>query len=486
MNKSNFLKLIIIFALIPFLLGFSFCFAQERDSQEETDQPKRLRILYQGQLTDSEGNPIEDGRYNMRFEIYDDDTQGEVLWKGEYAFYNAISVEEGQFKVILGRENPIELDLNQAPFWLVITIGSFGDEGKIQWREELQPRKKITTLSELLGEEELTQADWENISQVIEEKLGDQTDIVLLFDINQLENLEKEASSGSSSKIYSAFQNLLNFISDKISEIGEKLNLILDKLKNIISTLAEIKYKIDALYNALIVNKGLAPEGEVDFGGENEQVSGTGIIKAGQKTAEIEDNSIQENSLIFVAFADSPDGLWQISKNSSEKYFELTLEEPAPEDLRFEYWIVNKERKQFDQEQEPSCDAEHCWSCTGWEPANSTVSCGEEFTQTRTCTDSNGCGIEEGKPIEEQQVVGTNEESCGTTLCNPDGTLHLAGQCQNSCVEGSCQSCTPTCNCADGFSDCNGDSTGTDADGCETQGICSATPTASTSTTQSE
>lgn len=374
MNKSNFSKLIVIFALIPFLLGFGFCFAEATDTtdttdtQPETEQPKTLRILYQGQLTDSEGNPIEDGRYNMRFEIYDAKEQGNVLWSGEYTFYNAISLQEGQFKVILGRENPIELDLNQAPFWLAITIGSFTDENEIQWGEQLQPRKKITTLSELLGEKELTQEDWENLSELIEEKLKNQSDIVLLFDITQLENLEKGEDTDFSSEIYNTFRNLINFISEKILEIGEKLNIILDKLKDIISVLSEISYKVNALYNALIVEKGLAPEGEIDFGAEtelenreSEQVSGAGIIEAGQRTVEIEDNLIQENSLIFIAFIDQPVALWQISKDPSEKSFTITLEEPTFEDLRFEYWILNKEgEEEFEQPEqgEESTDSE--------------------------------------------------------------------------------------------------------------------------------
>jgi hypothetical protein len=55
---------------------------------------------------------------------------------------------------------------------------------------------------------------------------------------------------------------------------------------------------------------------------------------------------------------------------------------------------------------------------------------------------------------------------CGETSCNT--SLNLTGSCQNSCSEGSCQVCTPSCVCADGFSDCDGDM----SNGCEISGEC--------------
>jgi len=59
---------------------------------------------------------------------------------------------------------------------------------------------------------------------------------------------------------------------------------------------------------------------------------------------------------------------------------------------------------------------------------------------------------------------------CGITSCDPDGTLHLVGECQNPCLgTDGCGTCTPSCTCAEGWLDCNGDGTGSDADGCEFQ-----------------
>jgi len=264
-------KLLITIFLTIILLISGFCFVKIVNAQEGPETVSNLRILYQGQLFDSAGNPLEDGRYNIRFVIYDEETQGNVLWQEEYTFYNALSVNEGQFKIILGRENPIELDLSQAPFWLGISIGILTEENGIEWGEEIQPRKKITTLSEILGVEELTPEQWENLSQLIKEKLGEETDIVLLFDVAQLESLGTEQGTDFSSSIISFFQNFINFISDKISEIGEKINQILAKIDNIIDTLAnivdtltELKHKIDVLYEVLIIQQGLEPAPQVD------------------------------------------------------------------------------------------------------------------------------------------------------------------------------------------------------------------------------
>jgi len=44
------------------------------------------------------------------------------------------------------------------------------------------------------------------------------------------------------------------------------------------------------------------------------------------------------------------------------------------------------------------------WQCTDWQPLPETTACGQTLTQTRTCTDSNNCGTDEGKPSESQEA----------------------------------------------------------------------------------
>jgi hypothetical protein len=125
-------------------------------------------------------------------------------------------------------------------------------------------------------------------------------------------------------------------------------------------------------------------------------------------------------------------------------------------------WIENGEWKKVKGECEPK--AVVCtpnWSCSQWQPAPEKIACGQTFTQTRVCNDLNECDTQEGKPIEEQKVIGTNNKACGITSC--DTNLNLVGECQNICLEGICQTCIPTCTCAEGFLDCDNDMT----NGCE-------------------
>ena len=58
---------------------------------------------------------------------------------------------------------------------------------------------------------------------------------------------------------------------------------------------------------------------------------------------------------------------------------------------------------------------------------------------------------------------------CGAISCDPDSALNLTGEdCQNTCIEGICQFCVPTCICIEGWNDCDDDLT----NGCETADSC--------------
>ena len=354
MNYKNFLKLTINLLLIISLLGAGFCFPRLVKAQEELSN---LRILYQGNLSDSEGNPVEDGRYNIRFRIYDVQEEGDILWLEEYTFYNAIFVKDGQFKIILGRTDSIHLNLDQPSFWLGITIGNSTDEGEITWNEEMKPRKRIITLSELLKEEGLsqleedglTEEEWEIIFQLIEEKLKTQPDLVILFNIEQLKETGTEIVGDFGSKLFDVLKNLINFISEKLSEIGEKIDNVLTKLEDMSSILADMKQKIDVLYDVLVVDKGLAP---VEIETEQMEDSSEGInyskqkierliFREGETSARISNQLIEKESLIFVSFLDEPTSSWWISEKIPGYSFTISLKEPASQDLRFDYWILD-------------------------------------------------------------------------------------------------------------------------------------------------
>ena len=87
----------------------------------------------------------------------------------------------------------------------------------------------------------------------------------------------------------------------------------------------------------------------------------------------------------------------------------------------------------------------------------------------------NNAGIISSNPA--APTEGTRDEEkidedcdCGIAAC--DASKNLTGECQNTCIDGICQTCIPICICIDGFVDCDGDGSGTDVNGCETQGQC--------------
>jgi len=311
-----------------------------------------LRIFYQGSLTDSQGNPVEDGRYNMRFSIYDAQEGGNILWQEEYTFWDAVFVKEGKFQVILGRKNPIDLDFEQGPYWLGVAVGEETETGQITWNIGIEPRKKIVTLSHIIEQEELSQKEVEDISQLVEEKLGKQPNLVIVFNLEDIERI-KEKSTTSGGFSIRVFQDLLSFLGekiswivDKLSEIGEKINQILTKLEGIKSMVVEMARKIDVLYNVLIVDKGLAPK-ETHFSSPEQEAHYTHkkverlILKGGEKSVKVFNDLIKENSLIFVSFLDNPGSAWWISEKRAGE-FTISLREPAPKDLRFNYWILTE------------------------------------------------------------------------------------------------------------------------------------------------
>lgn len=77
-------------------------------------------ISYQGKATDSGGNPVSDGNYNIRFRIYDAPTGGNLEWDSGT---HSEPVADGVFSVLLG-ESPhpaIGLAFDDY-YWLLVTF----------------------------------------------------------------------------------------------------------------------------------------------------------------------------------------------------------------------------------------------------------------------------------------------------------------------------------------------------------------------------
>jgi hypothetical protein len=88
-------------------------------------------ISYQGILTDSEGQPVEDGSYDMHFRLYSASGTQTAIWQES----RNVSVQNGLFSVLLGTINPLDLPFDQQ-YYLGMAIGE---------ALELSPRMALTS-----------------------------------------------------------------------------------------------------------------------------------------------------------------------------------------------------------------------------------------------------------------------------------------------------------------------------------------------------
>lgn len=88
---------------------------------------------YSGRLTDTIGDPVPDGSYNITFLIYDDSISGTVVWTET----RSVSTTKGLFSVNLGEVLPLtELVFSTDSRWLSMQVN--GDP-------EILPRTMLTT-----------------------------------------------------------------------------------------------------------------------------------------------------------------------------------------------------------------------------------------------------------------------------------------------------------------------------------------------------
>jgi len=325
---------------------------------------KQLRILYEGILLDKNGVAARDGSYNVIFTIYDKETEGNILWQEEYSNYNAVFVTNNKLKVMLGRENPLNLDLSQAPFWLGIKIGETTESQEINWGEEILPRKKITTLSEFLKDEKNIPENWEELSLLLKEKLKNQSETIILFDIKEL--AEFEGPQPSESGFVKFFKSFLDFLTEKLIALGEAINKVLEKMDKALVFLADIKDKVDVIYKVLVPEETkdltsattlsepesliVPPEGLTS----SPKDAGRLVIQQGESLIKVSSNFVEENSLIFISFLNEPNDIWWIEEKVAGASFTLRLKNPVPQNLTFDYWILGGANEGIGNEEIPA------------------------------------------------------------------------------------------------------------------------------------
>lgn len=112
------IKALLIFAMI---ITASISFAQTYDFIP-------LGISYQGRITDSEGQPAEDGTHPMRFYLYDSDEDGTLLWRqpGDGEPAQQVETDSGYFTVVLGTSDydvfSEVINENPSDRWLQIEV----------------------------------------------------------------------------------------------------------------------------------------------------------------------------------------------------------------------------------------------------------------------------------------------------------------------------------------------------------------------------
>jgi len=83
-------------------------------------------IPYTGNLTNEEGNPVTDGIYTFKFNLYEDQTNDEPLWSEEQ---QEVKVESGVFNVQLGMIEPLPAQaLQRDNLLLQVSVRAVGDE----------------------------------------------------------------------------------------------------------------------------------------------------------------------------------------------------------------------------------------------------------------------------------------------------------------------------------------------------------------------
>lgn len=123
------------FLLVLLLAGF-LCTAIANFSYAGVPQ----MINYQGTLTDTGGNPVPNGNYNIEFKIYDVASGGAALWSEKWDLTTSqVTVVGGIFNVMLGFQSPIPVSFfaDHPLTYLGIKVGT---------DSEMLPRQQITSV----------------------------------------------------------------------------------------------------------------------------------------------------------------------------------------------------------------------------------------------------------------------------------------------------------------------------------------------------
>ncbi|MBD3311159.1 MAG: hypothetical protein GF349_01520, partial [Candidatus Magasanikbacteria bacterium] len=132
-NGKRRLKKIGKFILLPVFLVALISFAVKIYSDPAKAQITKY-INYQAKLLDTDGVPVDDGDYDVRFRIYtsssdcDNDTGSNLIWTESRTGGNQVSIQDGLFSLLLGEVSPFSDNLfsnyDGAEYYLGVKIGT--------------------------------------------------------------------------------------------------------------------------------------------------------------------------------------------------------------------------------------------------------------------------------------------------------------------------------------------------------------------------
>lgn len=132
MSKNYLIILILFLCLAINVLGVNAA------SEAEID--------YQAKLTNLDGEPIVDGDYPMKFEIWHTKDASKILWQETWIETNKVKVKNGVFEIKLGKINPINFDFKESDgYHLSCLVGCCYDEKEkeVNWNSGMKFVKEI-------------------------------------------------------------------------------------------------------------------------------------------------------------------------------------------------------------------------------------------------------------------------------------------------------------------------------------------------------
>lgn len=99
--------------------------------------PTATLFSYQGQILDTGGNPVNNTAMPITFKLFTTATGGTACWTEDHTGGNAVNVQNGQFKALLGQITPVPGNCLTGDAYLELTING----------ETLSPREILTSVA---------------------------------------------------------------------------------------------------------------------------------------------------------------------------------------------------------------------------------------------------------------------------------------------------------------------------------------------------